>query len=164
MFLVKNNNVQSTNSVGCLICLVKNPPKRIITLYETFTMIPYQDRFTTFGDATNQLLFICKFCSSLNKVLHTCSLSFVSVTAFPSMSVGDMVTAPVAVASSDTRSCPSPLPTSGTSLASTLFLLEEREEEDPVILETVTRDDGLGDSFSLKKDTSHKQVQIAIVY
>ncbi len=69
------------------------------------------------------------------------------------MSVGDIVTAPLAVASSDTSSCPSPLPTSGTSLASTstLFLLEEREEEDPAILETVTRGDGLGDSLSLKE-------------
>lgn len=94
-----------------------------------------------------------QFCiSSLSPVFNTCSVSLVSVTAFPSMSVGDMVTAPLAVASSDTSSCASPLPTSGTSIASTstLFLLE-REEEDPVILETVTRDDGLGDSFSLKE-------------
>lgn len=68
------------------------------------------------------------------------------------MSVGDMVTAPLAVASSETSSCPSPISTSGTSLASTLFLLEEREEEDPVILETATLGDGLGDSFSLKED------------
>lgn len=73
------------------------------------------------------------------------------------MSVGDMVTAPVAVASSDTSSCPSPLPTSGLSLGSALFLLEEREEEDPVILETVIRGDGLGDSFSLKE--THKKPQ-----
>lgn len=75
-----------------------------------------------------------------------------SVTAFPSMSVGDMVTAPVAVASSDTSNCSSPLPISGISLtsASALFLLEEREDEDPVNLDTVTREDGLGDSFSLK--------------
>lgn len=75
-----------------------------------------------------------------------------SVTAFPSMSVGDMVTAPVAVASSDTSNCSSPLPISGISLASALFLLEEREDEDPVNLDTVTREDGLGDSFSLKQE------------
>lgn len=90
--------------------------------------------------------------SNPSPVLHTCSVSFVSVTAFPSMSVGDMVTAPLAVASSETSSCPSPISTSGTSLASTLFLLEEREEEDPVILETATLGDWLGDSFSLKED------------
>lgn len=68
------------------------------------------------------------------------------------MSVGDMVTAPVAVASSDTSNCSSPLPISGISLASALFLLEEREDEDPVNLDTVTREDGLGDSFSLKQE------------
>lgn len=67
------------------------------------------------------------------------------------MSVGDMDTPPLAVASSDTSNCPSPLSTSETSWASILFLLEEREEEDPVILATVTRDDGLGDSFSLRE-------------
>ncbi len=67
------------------------------------------------------------------------------------MSVEDMETAPLAVASSDTNSSPSPLSTSGTSLGSARFLLDVREEEDPVILETVTRDDGLGDSFSLKE-------------
>lgn len=67
------------------------------------------------------------------------------------MSVGDMVTAPLAVASSETSSCPSPLAFSATPLASTLFLLEERDEEDPVSLDTVTRADGLGDSFSLKQ-------------
>lgn len=88
---------------------------------------------------------------SLTRVLPTCSVLLLRVTAFPSISVGDMVTAPLAVASSDTNSCPSPLPMSGTSLASTLFRLEERVVEDPVILDKVTRDDGLGDSFSLKK-------------
>lgn len=87
----------------------------------------------------------------LNQLLHTCSVSLVSVIFFPSMSVGDMVTAPVAVASSDTSSCPSPLPTSGFSFSSALFLLEERDDEDPVILETVIRGDGLGDSLSLKE-------------
>lgn len=67
-----------------------------------------------------------------------------------------MVTAPLAVASSDTSSCSSPLPTSGTSLASTstLFLLDVREEDDPVTLDTVTRPDGLGESFSLEE--THK--------
>lgn len=65
------------------------------------------------------------------------------------MSVGDMETPLLAVASSDTSN--SPLSTSETSWASILFLLEEREEEDPVILATVTRDDGLGDSFSLRE-------------
>lgn len=59
-----------------------------------------------------------------------------------------MLTAPLAVASSDTSSFPSP-PPSGTSLASTRFLLE-REEELPLTLETDTCADGLGDNFSLR--------------
>lgn len=72
------------------------------------------------------------------------------------MSVGEMVTAPLAVASSDTSSWPS-IPASDKSAASisSLFLLV-REEEDPVTLETVTRDDGLGDSFSLKAAVSQQ--------
>lgn len=81
------------------------------------------------------------------------------------MSVGDMVTAPVAVASSDTSNCSSPLPISGISLtsASALFLLEEREDEDPVNLDTVTREDGLGDSFSLKQEEKNDAVGINAV-
>lgn len=71
-----------------------------------------------------------------------------SVTAFPLMSVGAMLTEPVAVASSDTSSFPSP-PPSGASLASARFRLEEREEELALTLETDTCADGLGDSFSL---------------
>lgn len=67
----------------------------------------------------------------------------------PSMSVGDMETPALAVASSDTSSWPSAGSAPDTSWASTLFLLEEREEEEPLILATVTLDVGLGDNFSL---------------
>lgn len=91
---------------------------------------------------------------------RTCSVSLVRVTAFPFMSVGNMVTAPLAVASSDTSSFPSPPPTSGISLHSTRFLLEEREEELPVILETETWLDGLGDNFSLRYKQTNKQTAL----
>lgn len=70
-----------------------------------------------------------------------------------------MVTAPLAVASSDTSSFPSP-PSSGTSLASTRFLLDEREEELPPTLETDTCADGLGDNFSLRHKTAKVLVRL----
>lgn len=69
-----------------------------------------------------------------------------------------METPALAVASSDTSSWPSALSTSDTSWASTLFLLE-REDEEPLILATVTLDDGLGLSFSLGERGGREQQQ-----
>lgn len=73
------------------------------------------------------------------------------------MSVGQMLTDPVDVASSDTNSCSSACPASSWASTSDHFLLVEREEEDPVTLETVTRAEGLGDSLSLEVGKEHQQ-------